>query len=220
MLFDILFLNVVHREGGIGRFTMSAIHQELENRTVVVVDDDIDLAESVKDQLVSVGMKVVGVANDGPSALKMIDDLDPSIVILDIKMPDMDGIQVAETLIKMEPRPILFMSAYSDISYVRRAAKIGVFTYLVKPVSVDNLVPSIILTINRFRETISLKAAVDSMNEEKANSDIIEKARDILMQKHSISANQAYESIQRRSIDENKPVASIAENIVASELKH
>lgn len=199
---------------------MGATHQELENRTVIVVDDDVDLAESVKDQLESVGMKVVGVANDGPSALAMIEDRDPSIVILDIKMPDMDGIDVASKIIEKEPRPILFMSAYSDISYVRRAAKIGVFTYLVKPVSVDNLVPSIILTINRFRETISLKAAVDSMSEDKANSDKIERAKDILMRKHNISAHQAYESIQRRSIDENKPVATIAENIIASELNH
>lgn len=196
---------------------MNSIHQELKNKTVVVVDDDKDLADSLKDQLESVGMSVVGVANDGKTGLDMIDSLDPSLVILDIKMPGMDGIEVASVIQQKEPRPILFLSAYSDISFVRRAAKTGVFTYLVKPVSIESLLPSIVLTMNRFKEMIVLKATVDSMQEDVINSEVVDTASKILMKKHNISSQQAWETIQRRSIDENKPVASIADTIVSTE---
>lgn len=196
---------------------MESVHQELMNKTAVVVDDDVDLAEATREQLESVGVTVTGVAHNGPAALEMISRLNPSIVVLDIRMPGMDGIEVAAKINEDEPRPIMLLSAYSDMDYVRRAAKTGVFTYLVKPVSAESLVPAIILTINRFKEMISLKAAVDSMKEDTENTNIIERARAIVMRNEGLTERQAYETIQRRSIDENKPVVAIAETIISAE---
>ncbi len=189
--------------------------RQLEGKTALVVDDDVDHAVLVKEQLESVGMLVSGIAHDGPTALEMIEALDPSIVILDIVMPDMDGIEVARRINDREPRPILFLSAYSDIEYIEKAMATNVLTYLVKPVKIEEMVPSIILTMDRFREVSALRAAVDDMRENIINREIIDKAKKLLMAENDMSENEAYSTIRKRSREENKPIVDVAHTVVA-----
>lgn len=189
--------------------------RQLEGKTVLVVDDDADHAILVKEQLESVGMSVVGVAHDGPRALEMIDDLDPSLVILDIVMPDMDGIEVARVINEKEPRPILFLSAYSDMEYIEKAKETNVLTYMVKPVKIEEMVPSIILTIDRFREVSALRATVDDMRESIINQEIIEEAKKQLMSESGMSESEAYSTIRKRSRAENRPMVDVAHSVVA-----
>ena len=193
---------------------MTKVDNDLIGKSVLVVDDDEELAETISEQLQDIGLDVVGVANDGNTALKLVDELDPSLIILDIKMPDMDGIEVARRINESEPRPILFLSAYSDTDSIRRAKDTGVFTYLVKPVRVENLIPSIVLTLDRFREMISLKAAVDDMRESISNTDMMEKARSIIMRMKNVTEHEAFTEIKARSHEENKPLADVAADIV------
>ncbi|MFA6450767.1 MAG: response regulator [bacterium] len=194
------------------------IYKEIKGTTVLVVDDEVDVAETLKDQLEHIGMKVVGVASNGVQAIQMTEELDPTLVILDIKMdPGMDGIEVAMKLNAIEPRPIIFLSAYSRPEYIERASLAGVFTYLVKPVTIDKIVPSIVLTLDRFREMIALKATVDDMKESLANRKVIEHAKGLLMQKKGMSENEAYAAIRTKSQEENKPMADIAQAIILIE---
>ncbi|HOO55623.1 MAG TPA: response regulator [bacterium] len=190
------------------------IVKELEGTTVLVVDDDKDLADMLKEQLEVIGMKVVGVAYSGQEALDLTLTTDPALVILDIKMDDMDGIEVAQRINAIEPRPIMFLSAFSQPNYIERAKSTGVFTYLVKPITIEKIIPSIVLTMDRFREMISLKATVDDMRETIENRNAIEKAKVILVNKKNLTEEDAYSSIRRKSQEENKPMADIARAIV------
>ncbi len=195
------------------------IYKELNNTSVLVVDDDRDFAEVLRDQLEEIGLKVVGVANNGSQAIRMAEELDPTLVILDIRLgdPAMDGIEVAMKINAVEPRPIIFLSAFHEHEYVERASLAGVFTYLVKPISIDKMVPSIVLTLDRFKEMISLKATVDDMRESLANRKIIEQAKGLLMQKKSMTEQEAYSSIRAKSQEENKPMVDIAQAILILE---
>jgi two-component system, response regulator PdtaR len=191
------------------------IYRELKDTSVLVVDDNLDFAETLKEQLEVIGMNVVGVAHNGTQALRMTEDLDPALVILDIIMePDMDGIEVATRINAIEPRPIIFLSAFSEPKYIERASVAGVFTYLVKPITIEKMVPSIVLTLDRFREMISLKATVDDMKENLSNRKMIEQAKGMLMDKKGITESEAYAAIRKKSQDENKPMVDIAQAIV------
>lgn len=204
-----------------GIFMEKEIYKELSGTTVLVVDDDRDLADLLKDQLEEIGMKVVGVAHTGLEAIRMAEEYDPALVILDIELDrmkeEMDGIEVAQKINAIEPRPIMFLSAYSYPHYVERARQTGVFTYLVKPVSIEKMVPSIILTLDRFRELVSLKATVDDMRENLANRRVIEKAKGFLMEKKGMSEAEAYAAIRSKSQEENKPMVDIAQAIIIME---
>jgi len=193
---------------------MSAI-DELKGKTVLIVDDDAELAETIKEQLEDIGMIVVGSAGDAKSALRLVAETDPALLVLDIKLPDMDGIELAGIINATEPRPILLLSAYSDSEYIRRARKSGVITYLVKPVTIENMVPSIVLAMDRFREMASLKATVDDMKENISNVEMIDEARKTLSRTMGVPEREAYEEIRNRSRRENRPIAEIAKSIVA-----
>jgi two-component system, response regulator PdtaR len=194
------------------------IYKELKGTTVLVVDDNLDFAETLKEQLEMIGMKVVGVANDGFQAIRLTEELDPTLVILDIQMePGMDGIEVAMKINAIEPRPIIFLSAYSQPQYIERASLAGVFTYLVKPITIDKMVPSIVLTLDRFREMVSLKATVDDMKETLANRKLIEQAKGLLIEKKCMTESEAYSAIRAKSQKENKPMADIAQAIIMVE---
>jgi two-component system, response regulator PdtaR len=197
------------------------IYEELKDTSVLVVDDDEDLADLLKCQLEEVGMKVVGIAHNAADAIRLTMELDPELVIMDIRldksMKGPDGIDVAKEINSIEPRPIVFLSAYSQQDYIERARQTGVFTYLVKPVTIEKMVPSIVLTLDRFRELIALKATVDDMRENLANKKIIEKAKELLMRKKGMTESEAYTTIRSKSQAENKPMADIAQAIVVVE---
>jgi len=187
---------------------------DLHGKTVIVVDDEVDVANTISDQLESIGMKVVGVANDAASALELVREKDPSIVILDIRMPDMDGIELAGKINGEEPRPILFLSAYSDDEYIRRASESGVMTYLVKPVSIDTMVPSLVMTMKRFGEMTALRATVDEMKESLDSDDLVQRAVRVIMDRERADEEEAYSRLRSMSQEENRPMASIAAEIV------
>ena len=190
-------------------------YKELKGTTVLVADDNLDFAETLKEQLERIGMNVIGVAENGARAVEMTEELDPMLVILDIEMkPGMDGIEVAMKLNAAEPRPIIFLSAYSQSKYIERASQAGVFTYLVKPITIEKMVPSIVLTLDRFREMVSLKATVDDMRETLANRKLIEQAKGLLIQKKGMTESEAYIAIRAKSQEENKPMADIAQAII------
>jgi two-component system, response regulator PdtaR len=186
---------------------------ELDGLKVLIVDDDTDLAETLSEQLQSAGMHVVGISGDGNEALQLASIRNPDLIIMDIKLPGMDGIEVAHAINRQDPKPILFLSAYSDTKFIKRVKEMGALTYVVKPVTLKKILPSIVLTMERFREMTALRAYVDSMKEDMENRRLIERAKDVLMRCDSITENEAHERLRRQSQSENKPVVEIARGI-------
>ena len=193
---------------------MEPIQEEIQGKTVLIVDDDREVAETLKEQLEEVGFNVVGIAGDAGEAVQLTGDLDPNLVIMDIRLPDQDGIDTARQINAQELRPILLLSAYSDRKLIQRAKESGVITYLVKPVTIKELLPSVVLTMDRFREMASLKATVDSMKETLANRKVIEQAKGLLMEKKGITEREAFNTLRSKSQEQNKPMAEIARTLV------
>lgn len=195
---------------------MVRIPKDLEGKRILIVDDAVDEAQILRKQIEDSGMDVVGIATNAHDALLMTRDLDPALVIMDIdlKEPDLDGIELAKLINDQEPRPILLLSGYTHGEYIERAKTSGVITYLVKPVMLKELIPSIVLTIDRFREMVTLKATLDDMRETLANRKVIEQAKGLLMEKKKLTEREAFAWLRRKSQEQNKPMAEIARTLV------
>jgi two-component system, response regulator PdtaR len=193
---------------------MDWIKQELKGKKILIVDDDPAVVETLKEQLETAGINVVVTAATGAEALKLTEAHDPSLIIMDIQLPDMDGIDLARKINEIEPRPIMLLSGYANSDYIDRAKDAGIITYIVKPVTMKELLPSIVLTMHRFREMMSLKATVDDMKETLANRKIIEQAKGLLMERKSLSEREAFSLIRKMSQEQNKPMAEIARTLV------
>jgi len=195
---------------------MDKIFKGLEGKRILIVDDDDGYVVELQSELETVGIDVVGIARNSQEALSLTQQLDPALVIMDIQLPDSetDGIELAKLINDQEPRPILLLSGYSDGEYIERAKTSGVITYLVKPVKIKELLPSIVLTIDRFREMVTLKATVDDMRETLANRKVIEQAKGLLMEKKKLTEREAFTTLRKKSQEQNKPMAEIARTLV------
>ena len=195
---------------------MDSIQKALEGKRILIVENDGSQAETLKEQLESVGIDVVGIATNAQEALTLTDALNPALVIMDIHLQDgePDGIEIARMLNDQEPRPILLLSGYSYGAYIERAKSSGVITYLVKPVTIKELLPSIVLTMDRFREVATLKATVDDMRETLVNRKVIEQAKGLLMEKKGLTEREAFRTLRKKSQEQNKPMAEIARTLV------
>lgn len=196
---------------------MTQIEAELKDKRVLIVDDEPEVASTLKEQLESVGMRVVGIARNGGDAVKMTDELDPSLVIMDILLDregGMDGIETAKRIIEKEPRPILLLSGHADAEYIMRAKDVGLNSFVVKPVSLEALIPQIILTMSGERRRIMLIAELEEIRETLANRKVIDQAKGLLMKKRSLDEEAAYAFLRKKSQDQNKPMAEIARMVL------
>lgn len=206
-----------------GRYGMDEIQKELAGKKVLIVDDDEEFTEMLREQIASIGMNVVGTARNCAEAVKLSEQTAPALIIMDIRFDgkkddgdgEPDGIETARIINEREPRPILVLSGYSDGKLIRRAKAAGVNTYLVKPVPLPALLPSIVLTMERFRELMIIKSELYEIRENLANRKVIEQAKGILMEKKEMSEKAAYTYLRTLSQKENKPMVDIARMIVA-----
>lgn len=184
---------------------------------IVIADDESLHSMSLREQLETMGHRVVGEAEDGETTLELLRDLRPDLAILDIKMPDPDGIQVAETIMQEQPLPIILLTAYSEGSLAERAAGAHVAAYLMKPVSPQDLVPAIALATSRFNEFQLLDKEVHDLRDALETRKLIERAKGILMRRLNLSEEEAFRRMQRRSQNENKKMSEIANAIITAD---
>jgi AmiR/NasT family two-component response regulator len=157
----------------------------VERTRIVIADDESLIRMDLREMLTNLGYLVVGDVGDGRSAVNLAKELRPDIVIMDIKMPDMDGIEAARILTEERIAPVLLLSAYSQQELVTKAREAGVAGYLVKP----------------FRETLETRK-------------IVERAKGILMESQSINEAEAFRRIQKMSMNNRKPMRTVAEAII------
>lgn len=187
---------------------------------VVIADDDPIIRMDLREMLTDLNYQVVGEAADGKNAVALARDLKPELVIMDIRMPEMDGIEAAQALTHDSIAPVLLLTAYSEPELVRRATEAGVVGYLVKPFREAQLGPAIEVTLGRFREFQQLHKELGDMKEALEARKVIDRAKGMLMDRFGLSEADAFRRIQKRSMDTRKSMREVAEAILlASEME-
>ena len=158
---------------------------------VLVAEDELLLAQSLEADLQELSCEVIGPAPNGRRAIEMAKDTRPDIALLDMRMPEMDGLAAAEVLWKEMHIPIVVLSAYSDREYVERATDLGVFGYLLKPVSLDDLRVTLSVAWARYRAQTGLTDNVAELKQRLEDRKVVERAKGILMENLSISEPEA-----------------------------
>jgi two-component system, response regulator PdtaR len=184
---------------------------------VVIAEDEsvnrVDLEEELEQQ----GYDVVGAAADGEAAVNLTRELHPDVVLMDIKMPKMDGIEAAETLTREKLAPVLLFTAYSDDELIERARAAGVVHFVTKPWREKDLKPAIEIALSRFGEFRAMENKVKDLEEALATRKVVEKAKGVLMEKYKLSENEAFKRIQRLSMNNRKSMREVAEAILLAE---
>jgi AmiR/NasT family two-component response regulator len=183
---------------------------------VLIADDEAIIRLGLRTMLEEMGHRVVGMATDGPSAVRLAAKEKPDLAILDIKMPDMDGLEVAEAITAKRRIPILMLTAYSDRELVERATRLAVLAYLVKPVKEADLGLAIELAMARFEEWQDLEREAADLKEALAMREVVGRAKEILMQRHGLTEHEAFLSIQRRSRNSQRTMREVAETILGA----
>jgi len=186
----------------------------LERVRVVIADDESVICMDLREMLSNLGYLVVGEAGDGKSAVNLARELRPDVVIMDVKMPDMDGIEATSVLTGDRIAPVVLLTAFSQRDLIERAKQAGVVAYLVKPVKETDLAPAIEVALARFAEFREMEKEVDSLQEQLETRKMVDRAKGILMDSQSLSESEAFRRIQKMSMNTRKSMKEIAQAII------
>lgn len=181
---------------------------------VIIADDESIIRMDLKEMLTTLGYLVIGEAGDGTSAVNLARDLKPDLVIMDIKMPGLDGIGAAKMLTEEKIAPVLFLTAFSQKELVEGAKEAGVVAYLVKPFREAELVPAIEIALSRFKEFKALEQQVGDLNEALETRKLVDRAKGLLMDTQGLAEADAFRKIQKMSMNTRKSMKEIAEAIL------
>lgn len=184
---------------------------------IVVADDELDMRDYFQKILPLLGHQVIGAARTGRELVEICSQAHPDLVITDIKMPDMDGIDAAAQLYRQGPIPVILVSAYHDPEFIRRAETDHVMAYLVKPIKQSDLIPAISLAMHRFDQFEALRKEATNLKQALEDRKIIEKAKGILMKKASLDEPSAFRRLQKLASDKNRKLIEIAQMILTAE---
>ena len=186
-----------------------------QEKKVLIAEDNPKTRLFLKNQLELLGYQVEAVSN-GQAAVDMVSEIKPTLVIMDVKMPEMDGIDAAKNISARTTIPIILITGLSSDEMATKAIESGVFAYLVKPVTKKQLEPAIKLAMARYDEFKSLKVEVDDLKEAIETRKLVERAKGILMKRCNITEEDAFKLLQTHSQKENKKMREIAETIVSA----
>ncbi|ASW55971.1 ANTAR domain-containing response regulator [Plantactinospora sp. KBS50] len=190
----------------------------VERRRVLIAEDEALIRLDLAEMLVEEGYDVVGEAADGETAVRLAEELKPDLVILDIKMPIMDGLAAAERIAASRIAPVIILTAFSQRDLVERARAAGAMAYLVKPFQKSDLVPAIEIALSRYAEVSTLEAEVASLTDRLEVRKIVERAKGALMTAYGMTEPQAFKWIQRTAMDHRMTMRDVAERILAENL--
>lgn len=184
---------------------------------VLIADDDPIIRLDLKQMLENLGYEVVAEAGDGETAVALAREHKPDICIIDVKMPVMDGIEAATILSEEGIAPAMLLTAYSDPELVGRATNAGVFAYLVKPFKPSDLPPAIEIARSRYEQNQRLATEVENLQERLETRKLVDRAKGILMEAHSVNETEAYRRIQVQSMNLRKSMREVAEAIILAQ---
>ena len=186
----------------------------MDRTRVIIADDESLIRMDLREMLVNLGYLVVGEVGDGRSAMNLARELKPDVVIMDIKMPDLDGIDAAKVLTEERIAPVILLTAYSQKDLVERAKEAGVVGYMVKPFRESDLVPAIEVALARFKEFEALHLEVKDLQLALETRKLVDRAKGILMDSQGLSEAEAFRKIQKMSMNTRKPMKEVAEAII------
>jgi response regulator NasT len=184
---------------------------------IAIADDEADMRYFFEEVLQSLGHEVVVSAETGRELLNKCQTAKPDLIITDIKMPDMDGLDAAGEIYQQEPVPIILVSAYHDPELIDRAEANHVLSYLIKPIKQADLEPAIVLTMRRFEQFRTLRNETADLRQALADRKIIERAKGILMKKVQLDEHDAFRRLQKLARDNNRKLVDVAQMIVTAE---
>lgn len=186
----------------------------MEQTRVIIAEDESIVRMDLREMLTNLGYLVIGEVGDGRSAVNLARELRPDIVIMDIKMPDLDGIEAAKILTEERIAPVLLLTAYSQHDLVERAKEAGVVGYIVKPFRESDLAPAIEVALARFKEFQALEQEVEDLKEALETRKLVDRAKGLLMDTQGLTEAEAFRRIQKMSMDTRRPMKEIAEAII------
>jgi len=181
---------------------------------VVIADDESIIRLDLKTLLEEMGHVVIGEAADGQRALELTRSLKPDVVIMDIKMPVMDGLDAAKMISEEKIAPVVLLTAYSQKDLIERAKEAGVYAYLVKPFQESDLLPAIEIAISRYLEQQDLETALGSLEEKLETRKLVDRAKGILMDQYQMNEADAFRRIQQQSMNQRRTMKEIADAII------
>lgn len=184
---------------------------------IAVADDEPDMRDYFQKSLLRLGHKVVAVAQNGRELVEQCRAVHPDLVITDIKMPDLDGIDAAIQIYQDEAIPVILVSAYHDTELIRRAEADHILGYLVKPIKQADLEPAIALAMTRFAQFQALRQEAADLRQALEDRKVIERAKGLLMKKGPMEEAEAFRRLQKLASDKNRKMIEIAQMILITE---
>lgn len=184
---------------------------------VLIADDEPVIRMDLRAMLEEMGHVVVGEADNGEAACYMARSLKPDLIILDIMMPKMNGLDAAARLSGERIAPVLLLTAYSEARMIEQATEAGVLAYLVKPFRRQELQPAIEIAVARYREMTALEGALENMQEQADTRRLVGKAKSILVERHGLVEREAHRRLQAQSLALNRPLKEVAEAIILAD---
>jgi len=183
---------------------------------IVIADDESIIRLDLKEMLEEYGHTVIGEATDGKVAVEMAERLAPDLIVMDIKMPNLDGLEAVRLINASGKRriPVVMVTAYSQPELVEQAVGLGVFAYLVKPIKEGDLMPTIEVAMSRAEEMNVLSQEVADLKDALETRKVVEKAKGILIEQHGLSEAEAFRRIQKLSMNSRKPIREVADAII------
>ena len=180
---------------------------------VLVAEDETIIRLDLVEMLTEAGYEVVAQAENGGIAIELAKEFKPDLAILDVKMPVVDGITAAEQIIPIAP--VLMLTAFSQRELIERARDAGVMAYVVKPFSLDDLIPAIEIAISRHRQMKLLEKEVADVYERLETRKVIDRAKGILMKAMNLSEPESYSWIQRTAMDRRISMKEVAQGVIS-----
>lgn len=184
-------------------------------RRVVVAEDEALIRLDIVEILSAQGFDVVAQADNGEDAVSLAQEYRPDVVLMDVKMPKMDGISAAEHIAKERIAPVVLLTAFSQKELVDRATEAGAMAYVVKPFTENDLIPSIEVAISRYEQIKALEHEVTDLKEQFETRKLVDRAKSLLITKMGLTEPEAFRWIQKTSMDRRLSMREVAETIIA-----
>jgi two-component system, response regulator PdtaR len=183
-------------------------------RRVIVAEDETLIRLDIIEILRGEGYDVVGEADNGEKAVQLAEELKPDLVLMDVKMPVMDGISAAEKIVKARIAPVVLLTAFSQKELVERATEAGALAYVVKPFTPNDLLPAIEIALARYAQIITLEAEVSDLVERFETRKLVDRAKGLLNDKMGLTEPEAFRWIQKASMDRRLTMHDVAQAII------